>query len=547
MLRQISLYWNTLCHLKAIQFYGRLKLIIFRSRPNLSLHLSLRTFAGVWAAPIKHTVSVIGCDEFIFLGQQGSLAGLGWDGPDREKLWRYNQHYFDDLNAILASERHEWHLELLNNWVEQNPPTIGVGWESYPVSLRIVNWIKWSFAGNTLPESCIQSLAIQAHFLSKRLEWHLLGNHLLANAKALIFAGLFFQGDEATAWLKTGLQIIDSELAEQVLQDGGHFERSPMYHAIVLEDLLDLINLSQLSTESIDPSVTLKWRFVAKKMLFWLRLMTHPDGEISLFNDAAFGIAAPFKELIEYAHTLGVQIELDRPKSDIDVYELEGSGYIRISSDKAVAFLDVAPVGPDYLPGHAHADSLSFELSLFGHRIFVNGGTSCYGSSPQRLRERQTISHSTVEIDQMSSSEVWSSFRVAQRAKPFGLKIKSTEEEIYVGCSHDGYARLKGKPIHHREWNMTANDLTISDRVTGGEYKSIARFILHPSVSIDRLNANDWRIYMPLGQEVLFKVLSGNGFVESANYAPEFGTVVQTQCLAIELALGRSQAKLQWN
>jgi uncharacterized heparinase superfamily protein len=123
----------------------------------------------------------------------------------------------------------------------------------------------------------------------------------------------------------------------------------------------------------------------------------------------------------------------------------------------------------------------------------------------------------------------------------------SAEDQISIGCSHDGYARLKGKPIHHREWNMTANDLTISDRVTGGEYKSIARFILHPSVSIDRLNANDWRIYMPLGQEVLFKVLSGNGFVESANYAPEFGTVVQTQCLAIELALGRSQAKLQWN
>ena len=93
---------------------------------------------------------------------------------------------------------------------------------------------------------------------------------------------------------------------------------------------------------------------------------------------------------------------------------------------------------------------------------------------------------------------------------------------------------------------MTANDLTISDRVIGGEYKSIARFILHPSVSIDRLNANDWRIYMPLGQEVLFRVLSGNGFIESASYAPEFGVVWQTQCIAIELRFGLSQVRLQW-
>jgi uncharacterized heparinase superfamily protein len=497
--------------------------------------------------PIQPSPSLIGPEEFSFLGHQGSLEVFGWDGLAREKLWRYNQHYFNDLNASSASERHKWHLTLLKNWVEQNPPALGVGWEPYPISLRMVNWIKWSLAGNSLSTLCIQSLATQARFLSKRLEWHLLGNHLLANAKALVFAGLFFQGDEATAWLKTGLRIIESELAEQVLQDGGHFERSPMYHAIVLEDLLDLINASQLWSASIDSSVTLGWRAVAREMFFWLGTMTHPDGQISFFNDAAFNIAASLGNLLEYAQSLGIKIEPNLDASALAAHKLEESGYIRLSSSNAAAFLDVAPVGPDYLPGHAHADSLSFELSIFCQRIIVNGGTSLYGVGPDRLRERQTKSHSTVEVNDQSSSEVWGGFRVARRAQPFDLRIMSAEDQISIGCSHDGYARLKGKPIHHREWNMTANDLTISDRVTGGEYKSIARFILHPSVSIDRLNANDWRIYMPLGQEVLFKVLSGNGFVESANYAPEFGTVVQTQCLAIELALGRSQAKLQWN
>jgi len=207
----------------------------------------------------------------------------------------------------------------------------------------------------------------------------------------------------------------------------------------------------------------------------------------------------------------------------------------------------VAPVGPDYLPGHAHADTLSFELSLFAQRIVVNGGTSLYGVSPERLRERETVAHSTVEIDGISSSEVWGGFRVARRAYPFGLQIRSTEDEICVGCSHNGYARLKGKPIHRREWSMTVDDLTISDWVTGGNHNSIARFILHPLVHIERLNINNWCIYTPFGQKALFKVLSGNGFVESASYAPEFGKVVQTKCLAIELRLGRSQVKLQWN
>ena len=331
------------------------------------------------------------------------------------------------------------------------------------------------------------------------------------------------------------------------MQDGGHFERSPMYHAIVLEDLLDLINVSQLWPGSIDSSVILGWRTVARRMFFWLGAMTHPDGQISFFNDAAFDIAPSLENLSEYAQSLGIKLDSNLAGPGLTAYKLDQSGYIQLTSRDVVAFLDVAPVGPDYLPGHAHADSLSFELSLFGQRIIVNGGTSQYGVTPQRLRERQTKAHSTVEVDQMSSSEVWSSFRVARRAKPFGLQIKLTEDEIYVGCSHDGYVRLKGKPIHRREWNMTTNNLTISDHVSGGGKESIARFILHPSVSIDRLNENEWCIYMPLGQKVLFKVLCGNGFVESASYAPEFGTVVQTQCLGIKLGLGGSQAKLQWN
>ena len=547
MIRRISLYWHTLRHLKLTQFYGRFKLGLFYSRPDLAEHAPPRLKNGFWVHPIQSASSLIGRNEFIFLGQKGSLDVLGWDGSAKSMLWRYNQHYFSDLNAFSASERNEWHLALLKKWIEQNPPAIGVGWHSYPISLRIINWIKWSLAGNSLPAPCIQSLAIQTRFLSKRIEWHLLGNHLFANAKALVFAGLFFQGDEATAWLKTGLRILESELPEQVLRDGGHFERSPMYHAIVLEDLLDLINASQLWSLSIDPSVTLGWRDVARKMLLWLRVMTHPDGQISFFNDAAFNIAASLRNLIDYGRSLGISIEPELGVPTPSAHILKESGYIRLSSGHAVAFLDVAPVGPDYLPGHAHADTLSFELSLFGQRTIVNGGTSVYGVSPERLRERETRNHSTVEVDGVSSSEVWGGFRVAQRAQPFGLQINSIKDGVSVGCSHDGYVRLKRGVIHHREWIMTPNDLTISDWVSGRGHRSIARFILHPSVYIERSKMGDWCIYQPHGQKVVFQVLSGNCFVEPATYAPEFGVVLEAQCLAIELVSGQSQVKLQWN
>ena len=58
----------------------------------------------------------------------------------------------------------------------------------------------------------------QIRYLSKNLEWHILGNHLLTNAKSLIFAGLFFEGNEARKWLKTGIKILEDQLDEQVLE-----------------------------------------------------------------------------------------------------------------------------------------------------------------------------------------------------------------------------------------------------------------------------------------------------------------------------------------
>jgi len=44
-------------------------------------------------------------------------------------------------------------------------------------------------------------------------------------------------------WYARGMQVLECELREQVLPDGGHFELSTMYQAGILEDLLDLVNL----------------------------------------------------------------------------------------------------------------------------------------------------------------------------------------------------------------------------------------------------------------------------------------------------------------
>ena len=213
----------------------------------------------------------------------------------------------------------------------------------------------------------------------------------------------------------------------------------------------------------------------------------------------------------------------------------------------AIALIDVAPVGPDYLPGHAHADTLSFELSVFGQRVVVNGGTSRYGLGAERLRERGTAAHSTVQVAGEDSSEVWSGFRVARRAYPFDLQVCEKPEAMSVACSHDGYTRLRGTPIHRRQWLMQENSLRITDTVSGGKHAAHARYILHPGVKVDNVDIDTWQLSLPNAHRLKIVVLNGRARWEPASYAPEFGVVLPTQCLVVELEHGEAMVEWSWS
>jgi uncharacterized heparinase superfamily protein len=475
-------------------------------------------------------------------------ATMNWNHPSLERLWLYNLHYFDDLNSQGAVSRSEWHRALLTHWVRENQPGRGTGWEPYPTSLRVVNWIKWAFAGNALHPECVHSMAIQVRWLTKRLEIHLLGNHLFANAKALVFAGLFFRGPEAERWLNAGLRILERELPEQILGDGGQFERSPMYHALALEDMLDLCNAIG-GFPSVIPerwkALVAGWPKVADRMQYWLAAMCHPDGEISFFNDAAIGISPSPAELGAYAERVGLQTS---PAPDDGVTHLPESGYIRVQHGAMVALLDVAPVGPDYLPGHAHADTLSFELSLFGKRVLVNSGTSRYGIGVERVRERGTAAHNTISIDGQDSSEVWSGFRVARRAKPVLSSLGHKEGGVVVRASHDGYRRLRGKNVHQRQWILRKGSAVIEDEITGTFEYAEARFHLHPDVMVCESNVDSGRVVLSLPEKQQIVFLSENQMVqlEPCDWHPEFGATVPNICLMVRFQSSKLRTIIEW-
>lgn len=471
-------YFHTVRYLRPIQVVGRVRHMLVRPRADLRVPPPARRLDKPYTEPIAPKPSLVAPDRFRFLNvERGCSHGADWDPPDVARLWTYNLHYFDDLNAEHSSTRKAWHEVLLQRWVAENPPGLGPGWEPYPVSRRIVNWIKWTLAGNVLPPECHASLAIQARWLVGKLEYHILGNHLFANAKALVYAGVYFSGEESGGWYSRGMDIVARELEEQVLPDGGHFERSTMYHAAALEDLLDLINVLR----ACERDVPATWRSIADRMQRWLRAMIHPDGQIAFFNDAALDIAPTLADLESYSARLGLQVAQDAAEP---LVVLGDSGYVHATVGPAHLICDCAPVGPDYLPGHGHADSLSFEMSLGGRRVLVNSGTSEYGTGVERLRQRGTAAHNCVVIDGQDSSEVWGGFRVARRARARLVRAACVHDVATVEASHDGYRRLPGRNEHSRRWVLDPHSLTIEDRIEGTFHTAEAWFHIPPDIEV---------------------------------------------------------------
>ena len=538
-------YINTLRYLRPVQVYGRLWSRFDPRKPDIHTGFVVSPRAGQWVPPVAHAASMLDAKTFRFLNVQGEAGSRrDWNDPGRDKLWLYNLHYFNDLNAAGAKERSQWHRALIGRWVAENPPGTGNGWEPYPASLRVVNWIKWELAGNSLAPEWAQSLGIQARWLRRRIERHLPGNHLIANAKALVLAGLFFEGEEASRWLEKGLSILGKELPEQVLADGGHVERSPMYHAIVLEDVLDLLNAAGAWPGRVPDSRVSEWRGTASRMLSWLKGLSHPDGRIGFFNDAAFGIAADHAVLEAYAKRLDVALR--GGVRDPGMTHFPDSGYVRLSLGGAVALLDVADVGPDYLPGHAHADTLSFELSLFGQRVVVNSGTSLYGSGRERLRQRGTVSHSTVQVDGEDSSEVWGGFRVARRARPFGLELGEADGFMTAACSHDGYRRLAGRPAPTRSWRLGNNSLRVRDSIGGKFREAAARYYFHPEVGVT-IEGSGGLLRLREGRLARWSAAGGSARIVNSSWYPEFGLAIPNLCLEVLFDGPEAALELAWD
>ncbi len=457
---KILLFINTVRRLKPVQIYGRIWFKFYKPKIKKGFFgLSLRKLSGKLITPLCAGAKWHFEKEIIFDGLNKkthfSDDKIFWNDSKESLLTLYNRHYLDDIKD---GGKGDWN-HILNSWEKHNPIGSFPGWSSYPLSLRIVNLISYHSITKNLSENLISSIAAQTRWLNKKIEVHLQGNHLFANGKALVFAGIFFKGDEAEKWLKKGFSIINKEISNQVFKDGMHSEMSPMYHALFLIDILDLINLSYIA-DKIPYEYKTAWEKTAHKMIRALKILTHPDGRIALFGDSALNMIPETEKILNYARELKIY------ENDMlnEIEFLHDSGYIRIKNDKAVLIIKAGSLGADHLLGHAHADNTTFELSCVNERIIVDTGIDRYGESYERIRQRGTEAHNAVSVDDHNSSEVWAGFRMGKRAYPLNIEInKRNDGSIVCECGHTGYTRLKDGVLCRRIFRLYKDRLEIID------------------------------------------------------------------------------------
>ena len=501
-MKKLILLFNTVKYLKAKQIYFRL-FYFARDKYRKISGFKYEFLKGSNPTPLKlynsieNKYSIVKDREFVFLNLSKKFEdSIDWNYSDYGKLWTYNLTYFEYLK-----EKDD--LRLIYDFCD-NIETIKDGLEPFPISLRGMNWIKFLTKFDIKDKKIDDSLYAQYYILLDNLEYHLLGNHLLENGFSLLFGAYYFEDEK---FYKKAKEILQKELEEQILEDGGHFELSPMYHQLMLFRLLDCINLVENGEWKIENGEFLS--FLKDKvilMLSWLENITYQNEDIPLLNDSATKIAPTTKELLKYANSLNLNYQFSILNS-----QLSSSGYRKIVKNNYECIVDIGEVGASYIPGHAHADTFNFELRINNKPFIVDNGLSTYETNETRYYQRSTKAHNTVEVLGKNSSEVWGGFRVADRASIIELE----EKKDYIKATHDGYNPI----LHTREWLFKDDKVIIKDSLNKNA-NAIFRLHFHPSIK----------------EEYIMKkiILNSQFSILNYNYTQEFNKTQKALVLEIE-------------
>lgn len=470
-------------------------------------------------------------------------GGIDWDDDrfdDLPLLWPLKLYAFEPLSwGVLGFAPGETEsgeiLSSFDGWVEDWVDSVALGRPGYlrraftpwAVSLRVLRWsryLAWRERTGTGEGSygwlLRRELYKNALFLHNHVEWDVGGNHLVENGAALAVAGVLFS---EPGWVDAGTSILERTADRQFLDDGCHFERSPMYHVLVTTRYLTVSDVLERGGFRVPDAISR----TARDATAFLRYLRPPDGRIPLLNDAVYGEALPLDDCLRYASALGVDgPPASRQRALPPDAPDRTSGYGWLRTARGALLFDGGPVGPPHLPGHSHSDTLSVLLWLDGQPVVTDTGTYGYVSGPRREYARGVRGHSTVQVDDVEPIALGGTYLMGPRPEPHSRRVDgpvSMLEGRYRAApfGSDGY-------VHHRAVYSADEWWLVWDRVSG-HGGSPVRSRLHLDPSVEPTLAPDGRVRLSLkhGTEAVFRPADGARVsLRSGPYYPEFGLSV---------------------
>lgn len=461
-----------------------------------------------------------------------------WENKKSTHLWNFNLHYFEYAITLASKYKltediryFEKFKELYQNWWSCfGNKTDGDAWHPYTISLRIPNILicceLFAELLEKMPEfkyELLSSLFEQYCFLKKNQEKNLLGNHYFENLKTLYICSVFFQEEEKR---KIYEETLLKEIDVQILEDGMHYERSFMYHHIILEDLIRVERASQYTD---NPRFREKIIDTIYKMIDCIYSMEHVETDrIPLFNDAGSGVAKNAKQLLNVVRQL-YQYEPH------EITSLENAGYYLLKNRDVNILFDCGEMGPSYITGHGHCDVLSFELYVGEQPVFVNGGTYQY-QTELRSYFRSTRAHNTIQIGENEQADCWGEHRTADRFKI--LDVQYIQDEMIQGSVQYFNGDIVSRKVELKEESIVIKD--VLNQKNNRQDRVSTYFHVHPSCRLDfNRTQNTVRLMYPTGalqlavnKRTADLVLHTEGDI--CWYSEEFGKVEKTSVLEVK-------------
>lgn len=518
LMGKIALYANTIRYLKPEQLWHQVTKrlgftcpLIRKYTPTLEVEM-MKTVPAIRELDYdeeflsRFSVDELMRNEVTLLHSSEHLDLQGsWFFKERSPLWNHNLHYFEYLFALVKQYEDSKEQEYLKKvktyitaWIKCNPQgSKNSSWECYPIALRLPNWIEiYSLLEKEIVEdpefqkAFIHTLFEQYSFLLSHLEKHLLANHYFEDLKALVIASSFF-GDDMVQKVATAKLI--EQCVEQICEDGMQYERSPMYQKILLEDLIRV----EVALESIDKKNEHIRKFI-KKMLDVSFSLEQGLERLPLFNDCGKNITKSLNALVKACEKrFGITPEKKNTFPDSGFYIFE-------FGDDWKLIIDGGQPGPDYSPGHAHCEMMSFELFHAGKPVLVNCGTYAY-QCDRRSFFRSTAVSNTVKIVGTEQSECWSSFRMARRSRLNDVILQNRSIQMKM-TDYMEHKLTRTIEIH-------SDDIEITDESKGETIDSYLHFVSANTDIID--------------------IKKGQKSVLQTPYAEEFGKQEQISAIKI--------------